>query len=72
MSFYLMDEYVVTCCKEIGKGSTPGRKKSMYKGPVVGGKEEPRKERKGLWDWDTGSMWGKWHERDWEAGKARC
>ena len=44
----------------------------MYKGPVVGGKEEPRKERKGLWDWDTGSMWGKWHERDWEAGKARC
>lgn len=60
-----MDEYVVTCRKEIGKGSRPGRKKSMYKGPAVGGREEPREERKDLWDWVTGSIWGKWHERDW-------
>lgn len=67
-----MDEYVVTCRKEIGKGSRPGRKKSMYKGPVVGGREEPREERKDLWDWVTGSIVGSGMRGIGEAGKARC
>lgn len=37
---------MVTCCKEIGKGSRPGRKKSMYKGPVVGGRRSQEKKEK--------------------------
>lgn len=67
-----MDEYVVTCCKEIGKGSRPGRKKSMYKGPVVGGREEPRKERKICGTGSQEVYGGSGMRGIGKAGKARC